>query len=68
MPTTKPTGPARAEAEASLELLCNEESKPTTTFEHVVRCAHHDVHTAVRGFHICASPRTHTHTHTIIIA
>ena len=36
MPTTKPTGPARAEAETSLGLLCNEESKPTTTFEHVV--------------------------------
>ena len=38
MPTMKPTGPARAEAEA-LELLCNEKSagaKPTTTFEHVV--------------------------------
>ena len=35
MPTMKPTGPARAEAEA-LELLCNEGSKPTTTFEHVV--------------------------------
>ena len=32
MSTTKPT---RAEAE-TLELLCNEESKPTTTFEHVV--------------------------------